>query len=232
MTTPSNPIILFDVTTSATSREFESDIIAYSFLCGATYSSSSVSDTDTFLATHDYKRLNKICDTLQGELYKAQTISNHQLVAIKITDKTLHDEQISLQDGTHFCVAENIVNEARILKHLSVDNTSIGHHIIQYIDFFEDESHYYLVLEYIGSEIHLKQFIDTAFVHLANGKLQRKHYQTVIKYLCWQLMVTIHWMHHDMKVCTIVNGIFPNCGHKQNRQIRGHHKDMQRQMTK
>eukprot|EP01083_Nonionella_stella_P148811 471739_1 len=105
-------------------------------------------DLDSGFAIHGYKKLNTICDTLQGTLYKAQNISSGENVAIKKVDKSLSNQQIAIdEDGNTCCVAEDIVKEAQILKYLTVDNTSIGCHIIGYIDFFSDDGSHYLVME-------------------------------------------------------------------------------------
>eukprot|EP01083_Nonionella_stella_P185938 679487_1 len=159
-------------------------------------------ELDSAFAINGYKKLNTICDTLQGTLYKAQHISSGEYVAIKKVDKSLSNHQIAIdEDGTTCCVSEDIVKEAQILKYLTVNNTSIGRHIIRYIDFFCDEESHYLVMEYIESQMNLKQFASVAHQYIAAGALRRKHYQQIIKYLFWQLMVTIHWMHNDMRCC-------------------------------
>eukprot|EP01084_Bolivina_argentea_P016946 31640_1 len=178
-------------------------------------------EIDSGFATNGYQKLHKMGDTLQGQIYKAQNLTTGQYVAIKKTEKALSDQGIAIQDDTTFCVSENILKERQILKHLTVNNTCIGDHIIHYIDSFEDESSYYLVMEYIESEMNLKQFVTTAHKYIASNKLQRKHYQKTIKYLFWQLVVTIRWMHHDMLCChldlCLENIMLKNCSFKEDK---------------
>eukprot|EP01084_Bolivina_argentea_P211073 359103_1 len=155
----------------------------------------------TSFAANGYRVIHKMRDTLQGQLYKAQSLSTEQYVVIKKTDKSLSNQQVAVQDDMNFCVSENIIKEGLIQKYLSADNSSIGDHIIKYIDCFEDDTAHYLVMEYIESEMNLKQFVAVAHQHIAGRKLHLKRYQKVIKYLLWQLIVTIQWMHDDMRCC-------------------------------
>lgn len=167
---------------------------------------------DIIFAQNGYKKVDIISDTLQGQLFKAQRLNNNiaieqksptpssqpEYVAIKRTDKSLFDKNIAIQDEINFVVSENIIKESMILKYLTMDNKCIGDYIIKYIDFFESESDYYLVMEFVQSQMNLKQFINICFKYIHKNKLQLKEYQKVIKYLYWQLIVTIRWLHDDM----------------------------------
>lgn len=118
--------------------------------------------------------------------------------AIKKTDKQLFNQRISKQDnGFNICVEENIKKEAEILKYLTIDNKSTEY-IIKYVDFFESDTHYYLVMEYIEGNTNLKDFIYEAHEYINDGKLSLKEYQKIIKYIFWQLSAVLHWLHHDM----------------------------------
>eukprot|EP01084_Bolivina_argentea_P245295 410702_1 len=129
-----------------------------------------------------YNKFNTLTDTLQGQLIKAQRISDKKLVVVKKTNKILFEDEIAIQDEMSFCVAENIIKEALILKYLTVDNMSIGDHIVHFIDTFQTENDYYLVMEYIESEMNLKQFIQISHRYIKQGKLKLKQYQKIIKY--------------------------------------------------
>ena len=168
-------------------------------------------DEELLFNDNGYIKQYKICNTLQGELFKAENINNGSYVAIKKTDKHLFAEQIandqdkdnpSLQ-GFKFCVSENIIKESLILKYLTVDNCPIGDYIVKYIDNFESDTHYYLVMEYIDSEMNLKQFVTKSFEYINNGKLSLKSYHKMMKYLLWQLFVTINWLHQSMNCMSL-----------------------------
>ena len=163
------------------------------------------SDEDIMFAQNGYKRLHKLCDTLQGKLYKAevtkitdgnngsQGIGSH--VCIKKCDKQICDDQIAKKDdGMTFCVEENILKEAIILRHLTVDNRATGNYIVKFIDFFESESHYYLVTEYVEG-MNLKEFVQSAHGYIREGKLELKEYQKTVKYIMWQLIATLRFLH-------------------------------------
>eukprot|EP01083_Nonionella_stella_P050238 133694_1 len=154
-------------------------------------------------ANKGYKIIKTLSNTLQGQLYKAQVVkpskSPHpaprKYVAIKRTDKHLHNRQITVEDGTSLCVSENIIKEAHILKYLTIANAPIGDYITRFIDFFESHSSYYLVMEYVASEMNLKQFVCTAQQYIETGALSIHEYQRIMRYLLWQLCVTIVWCH-------------------------------------
>eukprot|EP00483_Globobulimina_turgida_P006511 UN06521 len=153
------------------------------------------------LKQNGYRKLSTICNTLQDELYKAKDMKSKQLVAIKRTNKLLFASGIAHEEETTFCVSENIIREALILQYLTIHNKCIGGYIIQFINFFQSESDYYLVIEYIDSQINLKQFVEMAQQHIQNGTLKLKRYQKTIQYLYWQLAVTLQWLHNSMKCC-------------------------------
>lgn len=152
---------------------------------------------------HGYKIVSKIKNTLQGELLRAQTLEftskqSQCQVAIKRTDKSLFNRRVTMRDGIKYCVTENIVKEALILNLLTVENKPTGNYIGKYIDFFEDDTSYYLVMEYISGNINLKDFVYAAHKYIKKGKLKLKEYQKTIKYLIWQLSVTLRWLHDDI----------------------------------
>eukprot|EP00483_Globobulimina_turgida_P004085 UN04093 len=129
--------------------------------------------TNEHLITHKngYKYLDKICDTLQGELIKAEittaskSIAIGSYVAIKKSDKSLLEKHIAVQDSMNFCVDENLIKEASILKKLTGNSS-----IVQYIDFFESDSYVYLVMEYIDNALNLKEFVNISYQLMRDGK--------------------------------------------------------------
>ena len=157
---------------------------------------------DKELTSRGYQVISKICDTLQGELLRAQTIKyskqSYANVAIKKCDKSLFKQRITIRNEITYCVSENIVKEAMILNLLTVENKVSGNYINKYIDFFESSTHYYLIMEYIPGNINLKDFVYGAHKYIKNGKLSQKEYHKTIKYLMWQLAVTLRWLHDDI----------------------------------
>eukprot|EP01084_Bolivina_argentea_P168252 291829_1 len=115
---------------------------------------------DTIFRRNGYRKLKRISTTLQGELFKAIKMDKYQSnVCIKKISKYLCDNQITNEDGYSICVSKNVIKEALLLKYLTIINQCIGGYIVNYIDFFESNTDYYLVTEYIESEMNLKQFI-------------------------------------------------------------------------
>ena len=170
------------------------------------------SDEDLMFAENGYKRLYKICDSLQGGIYKAKMIKEsitEKFVIVKKVCKYLTDEQIARKkcdesnETITFCIEENILKEAIITKHLTVDNIPTGGYIPKFIDFFESESHYYLVREYVDG-ITFKEFIDTAHKYIKDGRLDKREYRKCVKYLMWQFIATFRFL-HDIFHCMHCN---------------------------
>eukprot|EP01084_Bolivina_argentea_P200219 342406_1 len=182
------------------SASFSSD--ALPMISTSSLLSMSNSDYDISAAQRGYKILHKICDTLQGQLLKAEKIrltptnysyeSVTNYVAIKKISKELHYQHITCRGDINFCVGENIKKEAIILKFITVDNKLNG--IVQFLDYFESESHLYLVTEYING-MDLKQFVHKAYLYIINGKLELKEYVKIIKFIMWQLSAILVWLH-------------------------------------
>jgi len=174
------------------------------------------------LKHHGYKYMNKISDTLQGYLIKASitTYDDHKdidieykqsapTVAIKITNKNLHKLSISVQaDGDNVCVEENIITEASILKYLTYDNQMTADYLVRYVDFFQDEYNYYLVMEYIDG-ITLSEFIKISHKHIKHKLMDLKYFKKIVKYLSWQLASITHYL-HSMKVAHLELSDFDN----------------------
>ena len=53
-------------------------------------------------------------------------------------------------------------------------------------------------MEYIDSEMNLRQFVEIAFKYIQEKKLRLKYYQKIVKYVYWQLVVTVRWLHQCM----------------------------------
>ena len=147
--------------------------------------------SDTLFAKHGYKLEQKICNTLQGAMYKVTKSGINY--AIKQTSKQLHHSGEALdEDGFTVIVEENIIKEALILHHLTVTNQPMGGYIVKYIDFFESDIDYYLVIEYTGN-MNLQQLNDKAHKYINEGKLSLSDYQKIIKFITWQIAVTLQW---------------------------------------
>eukprot|EP01084_Bolivina_argentea_P167089 290061_1 len=164
---------------------------------------TNVMDEKSLLAKYGYIKDKILHKTLQGEIFKAKSINNehnqHRFVTIKKTSKHLHKKRESVDDnGFKYIVDENIIKEALILRHLTIENKPIGDTIIKYINFFHSNTDYYLVTEYIDGDMTLKDFIPKLHQYIKQNKLKLKEYQKIIKYLLWQLVATIHWMHNDV----------------------------------
>lgn len=62
----------------------------------------------------------------------------------------------------------------------------------------ETSENYYLICEY-GGDTNLAEYTKTAHQYISEKRLKLKDWRTVVKYIAWQLAVSLYWMHHDMK---------------------------------
>merc|ERR1712228_281414 len=79
-------------------------------------------------------------------------------------------------------------------------NRPIYDYIVQFINFFESNDAFYLVMEKAGN-INLAQFNEKAHALIADGRMEIKHWKKIVKFIFWQIIVIIHWLHHGMQCC-------------------------------
>ena len=150
---------------------------------------------------HEYLYIDEMYETPQGALFKAKpTCSPEQVVTIKKADKVMSHDGTALQDEFFIVVEEDIVKEALILQHLTDNLSPTGNYIPEFIDFFESATDYYLVMQHVDGQT-LRHFIDSAHQHIVDGKLQSKVYAKAIKFIMFQCMALLHWMHSVAHCC-------------------------------
>ena len=71
--------------------------------------------------------------------------------------------------------------------HLTVTNKPNGKYIPSFIDFFQDDNYYYLVMEY-GGDSNLADFNKIAHTHLSKGHLKLEEWQKIIKFIFWYVI--------------------------------------------
>jgi len=209
---------------SESESESESEsVLSFEELSCSSSSSSSVPMADLLcqmqsceeeisLAEHGYRSIGNISDTLQGTLIKAEIIRSTKenahigdvgsMVAIKRAEKKLVAEKIVVEkaddeqkEDISIVVDENIVKEARVLKYLTFQNKCpYKDKIATFVEFFEDDTYYYLVTEYVEG-ITLREFMEQAVQYIGDGSLSRKKYICSVKSILWQLVSTLRWMH-------------------------------------
>jgi len=163
---------------------------------------------ELFLIEQGYKKVEKLGNCLQGSFHKAWRFSDDEkadpeatrsAVVIKQVSKALHADSIAIQDGCTIFVDEDILSEAAILKRLHSNHDALRNYIIDYVDFFESDTDYYLVLEYVDSHTTLKRFVHTAHQFVAAGKLGLTAYRKMLKFVMWQLCTAVSWLHEKAK---------------------------------
>ena len=176
----------------------------------------SQAEQNKALYKHNYKYVDKICNTLQGELFRARVKSTEEekkiygqnidkkvdigkkYVMIKKTDKRLFEQKICIKDEMTYCIVEDVLKEACLLKYLTLEHSSNNRYIVAFIETFETDMDHYLVMEYIDGYVTLKDFIKQAFGYIKQKKLKYKEYTKMVKYIFWQIFASMHWLHVDM----------------------------------
>eukprot|EP01084_Bolivina_argentea_P231240 389992_1 len=158
---------------------------------------------EEILGKFGYIKTKLITKTLQGNIFIAQhtnTKDSSKEVVIKKTSKKLHNEHVTVQNGKKFGIYENILKECIILKYLTENkNGLIMTSFTKYENFFDDSDNYYLSMEHGGSD--LFDFIIDAHDLINQKKLKMKEWRKFAKYLFWQMIVVLKWLHVDMNIC-------------------------------
>jgi len=150
-----------------------------------------------------YILIKRLQDALQGDIFLANDIkNNNNLVVIKKIYKTCVYNNRSIK-GT--VVVENILNEKNIMLLLGQRTNSLVNGFIRALEFFEDNSSYYLVQEYGG-----KEFLSYAlenFFKINNGEKhwQTKNYNTKL-YAQWKIAVC-QYMHSILRSVCIMHDV-------------------------
>eukprot|EP01084_Bolivina_argentea_P078439 142325_1 len=166
-------------------------------------------DEEILLNKHGYIKNRFISDLPQGIEFTATNSKNNQLVLIQKISKLLHSTKESIdEDGFTFIVDNDIVKAANILRFLTNnDDEEESDFLIKFIDFFESDIDYYLVLEHVENSVTLIEFARIAYDYIGQKKLIKKEYQQTIKKLMWQLIILINWLHTKKNCCHL--NIFP-----------------------
>jgi len=171
----------------------------------------SQSEEDIAVSTNGYKIDREIKRILQGTILKAHITSATDqnrtfgpvgsAVTIKRVEKAVYAAKTANdEDGFSYVIEQDIVKEAILLKHLTQHNRPTGDYIARFVDFFESDAFFYLVTEHVEG-ISLGQFVEDAFSLMTQGRLSRIDYQKTVKYLFWQMVTTMRWLHDVCHTC-------------------------------
>eukprot|EP00485_Elphidium_margaritaceum_P005635 CAMPEP_0202685690 /NCGR_PEP_ID=MMETSP1385-20130828/1521_1 /ASSEMBLY_ACC=CAM_ASM_000861 /TAXON_ID=933848 /ORGANISM="Elphidium margaritaceum" /LENGTH=297 /DNA_ID=CAMNT_0049340113 /DNA_START=62 /DNA_END=952 /DNA_ORIENTATION=+ len=136
-----------------------------------------------------------IAASLQGSIWTAKGDNGEQYI-VKVTNKHLHQHSVAEIDGAHYAIQENIKLEAQILSHLTAavgEEQQDPHHIVKFVDFFQSQSNYYLVMENGGSP--LFEFVVKAHQLIAVQKLEIREWHKCVKVIYKQLLDAMQYMH-------------------------------------
>jgi len=146
---------------------------------------ASVSKETTQLVANGYAI--QYPSTMHGQSIGTAT-KNGVLYTVKQANKNTTNRN---ESALYQCDA---VKQSRLLHFCTVLNASIGGYVARFIDFFETEDSYFLITEYAGN-MTLAAFHRRAQQHIAKGHFTRSEYKKVVKFIAWQICVTLKWLH-------------------------------------
>jgi len=153
------------------------------------------------LRENGYEMIQTLCPTIQGQLLEARPLDGSANVVIKRVDKELHRQRISSKEnGMNIVVEESIIKETILLHHLTVDNKPTSQYVVRFIQFFESDRYFYLVMEKAGT-LNLSEFNARAHRYIKDNKMKIREWRKIVKFLLWQLSVIVYWLHRDMNCC-------------------------------
>jgi len=102
----------------------------------------------------NYQGFDLIGSGTFGEVYRALDIKSNKTVVMKKINKRLSEPYNPLQDKPSLIAEKAILTEVSILSHLRyVCSTGI----LCYLDFMEDDRDFYIITEYLGKYVTLKE---------------------------------------------------------------------------
>lgn len=133
-----------------------------------------------------------IFESSKGCIWRAQHQRTRINVVIKVTNKTLHYNNLSIIDGNQHQVLEDILYESTILSHLTEDKLCPDS-IVKFYDCFQSDINYYVVMEDGGQS--LLVFVQKAYKMLQRNKLDISEWLKVCRLLFKQMIECIEYIH-------------------------------------
>eukprot|EP01083_Nonionella_stella_P052906 140205_1 len=159
----------------------------------------------SFLRTKGYAIQSKLANTLQGAIYRCTLLNGsqcfaHDTVVIKVTRKDLHHESMTiLENGKKKHIQENILKERDIIHELTATNDPRTIYMTRYVDFFEDNTSFYLVIEEGGSD--LFEYVVRCHGLIRKGQLERKEWRLMCKKIFKQMIEYLDYLHSEHDIC-------------------------------
>jgi len=148
----------------------------------------------------------KLSDTLLGGVWRAKQTSTNRNVVFKTSNLTLHARSQVVMNGVKYHLAEDIMAERDILRHLSSQKTVDSQmRIVRYVDFLFSAESYCLVMEDGGHSLH--SFSQRAHAHLLGGRLEMSEWHRMAKVIFEQMVGAIEFIHahsvchYDVSLC-------------------------------
>lgn len=129
-----------------------------------------------------------------GQIWRANQMinTNSTNVVIKRTNRFLASKRASVVNGISYATQENILTEQAILKYVTM-NPKCPSSIVKFIDFYQTDNDYYLIMEDGGSSVF--QFITRVHKFIASGSIQISDWHKMVKIIFKQMIKCIEYLH-------------------------------------
>lgn len=87
-----------------------------------------------------------------------------------------------------------------LLYNATIKRKCPGGYICRFIECFHSDTDYFLVMEYVPSRLTLRDFASRAHEYIAKGLLDKKEWVRIVKFLTWQLVVALHFLHTKLNM--------------------------------
>eukprot|EP01083_Nonionella_stella_P100122 282017_1 len=143
----------------------------------------------------------RLAKTLQGAIWKvSSTDASDDTYIAKVTSRSLHKKHIAYIDGKPYSIKENIVQEAGLLRYLTLGcKTPPPVSLVQYIDCFCDSCNYFLIMEDGGNS--LFEFIKQCHSLIKAQTISIQQWHSFCKTAMKQMVDVMHWLHNECNVC-------------------------------
>mmetsp|Transcript_38951 Transcript_38951/g.62193 ORF Transcript_38951/g.62193 Transcript_38951/m.62193 type:complete len:377 (-) Transcript_38951:643-1773(-) len=170
--------------TGAVSKTHSSDVVA-------------ISNIAAVLKYVGFTPLQKLADTLQGQIWSVVNTESGAPLVVKIASKALHEKKTAIANNEKIVTHEDILKETSILRYLN-SFTNCPPSIIGYHGFVYTESEYYLIMANGGRSMF--DFVQKGHSFIRQNRLAVQHWKEVVRIISKQIIAAVDFMHRH-NVC-------------------------------
>jgi len=160
---------------------------------------ASFQEIESILHKEGFIKTERVTDSLQGSVWKAQQWATKQEVVIKVTNRELHERGVVILHGKTIPVYEDCMKEKHLLRYLTKKHEKEAPpSIVKYVDFFKSESWYFLVMQNGGNS--LFDFVSKAHQYILEGRIEIGQWRKMVKVMFSQMLQSVEYI-HQKNIC-------------------------------